>query len=180
MTSASAGPSSSPLVKQLPRPPKAPKERQEKKGLQKSAFVEGEAEESDDEEAGFGGFGGVGRGREDEEEEDQDQPVEGLVDDEEMSEERKAEAEITRLELVRCVISLPHMRPYNCANLKLNRSPPSTGSKRWPLTCSPPSAHRMSSTENFARRKRMAPASTLTRTTRRSGSVGRRGKRSAD
>jgi mediator of replication checkpoint protein 1 len=63
-----------------------------KKKLEKSEFIEGEAEESDDDEMrGFGGFGKAkGDGEEEGDGEDLDKMLEELVDDKEMNEEEVA------------------------------------------------------------------------------------------
>jgi mediator of replication checkpoint protein 1 len=65
----------------------------EKRKLEKSEFIEGEAEESDDDEMhGFGGFGKrKDDGNEEADGEDLDATLEELVDDKEMNEEEMAE-----------------------------------------------------------------------------------------
>ncbi|KAG8965892.1 hypothetical protein FRC03_012824 [Tulasnella sp. 419] len=67
-------------------PPKKPKQLKEKlKSNGKSVFVQGEAEESD-EEVVFG-FGGAGLKEDEEEGEEDDKPLEGLVDDNHLSQD---------------------------------------------------------------------------------------------
>lgn len=65
----------------------------EKRTLEKSEFIEGEAEESDDDE--MRGFGGFGKRKDDGDEEpdgeDLDATLKELVDDKEMNEEEMAE-----------------------------------------------------------------------------------------
>jgi hypothetical protein len=78
----------------------APKGEAKKARLKKQAFAVEEAEESEDEDAGFGGFG-VTRGPDDDEEEDQDKPVEGLVDDEKLTEDQERKADEERLKFRR-------------------------------------------------------------------------------
>ncbi|KAF7301531.1 MRC1 domain-containing protein [Mycena indigotica] len=65
--------------------------RKEKKPLQKSEFIEGEAEESDDDEVIFRRSGD---GEEEEDDEDQDQSLQTLVDDQEMDENTMATAAV--------------------------------------------------------------------------------------
>lgn len=90
--------SSSP-IKRLPPKPKADKPKRDKSTT--NEFVEAEALESEDEGDGFGfKIGGPGDD-EDEEGEDLDQVVEGLVDDEELTDEQRQLNDEARSELVR-------------------------------------------------------------------------------
>jgi hypothetical protein len=79
----------------------APKGEAKKARLKKQAFAVEEAEESEDEDAGFGGFGVTRGPDDDEEEEDQDKPVEGLVDDEKLTEDQERKADEERLKFRR-------------------------------------------------------------------------------
>jgi mediator of replication checkpoint protein 1 len=84
------------------------REKAIKKKLEKSEFVEAEAEESDDDDQfGFGGHKKLDDGEEDGE--DQDKTLEGLVDDAAMDDETLAEELV--LEKVKCVVRIFHMYP---------------------------------------------------------------------
>jgi mediator of replication checkpoint protein 1 len=80
-------------------------EKAAKKKLERSEFVEAEAEESDDDDQfGFGGHKKIDDGEE-EDGEDQDKTLEGLVDDAEMDDETMAEELV--MEKVKCVLHIP-------------------------------------------------------------------------
>lgn len=77
------------------------------KKLEKSEFVEAEAEESDDDDQfGFGGHKKIDDGEE-ADGEDQDKTLEGLVDDAEMDDETMAEELV--MEKVKCVVRVLYM-----------------------------------------------------------------------
>jgi hypothetical protein len=95
-------------------------EKAAKKKLEKSEFVEAEAEESDDDDQfGFGGHKKLDDGEE-EDGEDQDKTLEGLVDDETMDDETLAEDLV--LEKVKCVVRIYSRYPREANPLSIGNT----------------------------------------------------------